>query len=288
MTWLLRALWPQTGNGGSTYGGGDAGGGYVRVSTDRQVDAGAGLEVQRRAVRAWCRAEGHRLVDLVADAGVSGTLADRPALAEALVLLREGKAQGLVVHRLDRLARDLVVQEQLLAEVWRMGATVSSTAAGEDAYLRDDPGDPSRRLIRQVPTAGVIGAVSDYEGDDSPAPGDGTAPQGRRRRLRLRGAPVRLPLRWWRAGAPARGATRTRSHHRVAPGAVDSWRQGRRACAGLLPLLPMLVTGPAGATSGTRRCWPASSVGSRSERPGHEAPMQARERTASRPKRART
>ena len=62
------------------------------------------------------------------------------------------------MHRLDRLARDLVLQEQLLAEVWRMGATVSSTAAGEDAYLNDDPGDPSRRLIRQV-----LGAVSDYE-----------------------------------------------------------------------------------------------------------------------------
>jgi hypothetical protein len=28
--------------------------GYARVSTDRQVDAGAGLDVQRRAVRAWC------------------------------------------------------------------------------------------------------------------------------------------------------------------------------------------------------------------------------------------
>jgi DNA invertase Pin-like site-specific DNA recombinase len=132
--------------------------GYVRVSTDRQVDFGAGLDVQRKAVRAWCRTHSHRLVALVADEGVSGTLADRPALAEALALLREGKAGGLVVHRLDRLARDLVLQEQLLAECWRMGASVSSTAAGEDAYLSDDPADPSRRLIRQI-----LGAVSDYE-----------------------------------------------------------------------------------------------------------------------------
>lgn len=38
-----------------------------------------------------------------------------------------------------------------------MGAIVSSTA-GEDAYLSDDPGDPSCRLVRQV-----FGAVSDYE-----------------------------------------------------------------------------------------------------------------------------
>ena len=132
--------------------------GYVRVSTDRQVDVGAGLEVQRQAVRVWCRDQRHRLVALVADEGVSGTLADRPALAEALALLRDGRAQCLAVHRLDRLARDLVLQEQLLAECWRMGAMVSSTAAGEDAYLSDDPADPSRRLIRQV-----LGAVSDYE-----------------------------------------------------------------------------------------------------------------------------
>ena len=132
--------------------------GYVRVSTDRQVDAGAGLEVQCRAIRSWCRAQGHRLVDVVADQGVSGAIADRPALAEALALLRDGTAQGLVVHRLDRLARDLVLQEQLLGECWRAGATVCSTAGGEDAYLADDPADPSRRLIRQV-----LGAVSDYE-----------------------------------------------------------------------------------------------------------------------------
>ena len=130
--------------------------GYVRVSTDRQADAGAGLDVQRRAVRAWCRAEGHRLVTVLADEGVSGTLSDRPALAEALALLRDRSARGLVVHRLDRLARDLVLQEQLLAEC--MGAVVASTSAGEDPYLRDDPADPSRRLIRQV-----LGAVADYE-----------------------------------------------------------------------------------------------------------------------------
>lgn len=132
--------------------------GYVRVSTDRQVDAGAGLDVQRQAVRAWCREHGHRLVATVADEGVSGTLTDRPALAEALALLRERKAGAVVVHRLDRLARDLVLQEQLLAECWRMGADVCSTSAGEDAYLCDDPADPSRRLIRQI-----LGAVSDYE-----------------------------------------------------------------------------------------------------------------------------
>lgn len=132
--------------------------GYVRVSTDRQAGDGGGLDEQRRAIRAWARSDGHRLVGIVADEGVSGTLAERSGLGEALAALGTGEARGLVVARLDRLARDLVVQEQLLAECWRLGAGVFSAAAGEAAYLVDDPADPSRRLIRQV-----LGAVADYE-----------------------------------------------------------------------------------------------------------------------------
>jgi DNA invertase Pin-like site-specific DNA recombinase len=65
---------------------------------------------------------------------------------------------GIVVYRLDRLARDLIIQEQLLAEVRRMGGEVFSTSAAEAGYLTDDPDDPSRKLIRQV-----LGAVSEYE-----------------------------------------------------------------------------------------------------------------------------
>jgi len=58
----------------------------------------------------------------------------------------------------DRLARDLVLQEQLLADVRRHGADVFSTSAAEASYLTDDPDDPSRKLIRQV-----LGAVNEYE-----------------------------------------------------------------------------------------------------------------------------
>jgi DNA invertase Pin-like site-specific DNA recombinase len=35
---------------------------------------------------------------------------------------------------------------------------VFSTSAGEAAYLEDDPGDPARKVIRQV-----LGAVAEYE-----------------------------------------------------------------------------------------------------------------------------
>jgi DNA invertase Pin-like site-specific DNA recombinase len=52
-------------------------------------------------------------------------------IAEALDALGRGEATGLVVYRLDRLARELVLQEQLLAEIRRLGAEPFSTDGGE-------------------------------------------------------------------------------------------------------------------------------------------------------------
>lgn len=133
---------------------------YLRVSTDRQAEEGLGLEVQEGAIRAWAKSNNHRVVLWTRDEGVSGSngLDTRHGLGDALEALRDGTVDGIVVYRLDRLARDLIIQETLLAEVRRLGGGVLSTSGAEDAYLVDDPDDPSRRLIRQV-----LGAVAEYE-----------------------------------------------------------------------------------------------------------------------------
>jgi DNA invertase Pin-like site-specific DNA recombinase len=133
---------------------------YLRVSTDTQVDRGAGLEIQEEAIRAWARANRHRIVGVFTDAGVSGTngIENRAALPDVLDTLDAGRAGGVVVYRLDRLARSLVAQEQLLMEIRKLGAEVFSTAGGEQEFLRDDPDDPSRTLIRQI-----LGAVAGYD-----------------------------------------------------------------------------------------------------------------------------
>ena len=134
--------------------------GYLRVSTDLQAERGLGLDVQEAAIRAWTKDHGHKLIGFHTDSGISGSngLDTRLGLADALGALKDRTADGLIVYRLDRLARDLIVQETLLAEVKRMGAQVFSTSPAEDAYLADDPDDPSRKLIRQV-----LGAVAEYE-----------------------------------------------------------------------------------------------------------------------------
>jgi DNA invertase Pin-like site-specific DNA recombinase len=123
---------------------------YIRVSTDKQAEKGFGLDVQTATVKAWAKANGYRLLTICKDEGISGTkdAADRPGLREALNLLQEGKAEALVVPRLDRLARSLSVQEAALAHAWRSGARMFSCDSGE--VLCDDPDDPMRTAMRQM------------------------------------------------------------------------------------------------------------------------------------------
>lgn len=131
--------------------------GYVRVSTDKQAEEGLGLAVQDKAVRSWAKANGHRLIGVCRDEGVSGTKdsADRPGLADALTAICDNRAKGIVVHRLDRLARTLTVQEAILGRVWQCEGGVFTAESGE--VPQDDPDDPMRRAMRQM--VGVFGEL---------------------------------------------------------------------------------------------------------------------------------
>jgi len=130
---------------------------YTRVSTDKQEAEGQGLAVQEAHNGEWAHRRGHEIVAVETDTA-SGKLEDREGLAAALRQVRDGEADGVIVYRLDRLARDLVLQEQLLAEVRRSGGEVFSTSDAEQSFMVDDPDDPSRKLIRQV-----LGAVAEFE-----------------------------------------------------------------------------------------------------------------------------
>jgi len=105
--------------------------------------------VQEQAIRAWAAAGGHQLVACYRDRGVSGAngIDARVGLQEALAALAAGRAGGLVVYRLDRLAEDLSVQEGILAWVWKHGGRVFACDAGE---VLQEPEDPLRGAMRQM------------------------------------------------------------------------------------------------------------------------------------------
>ena len=129
--------------------------GYTRVSTQEQVTTGYGLEVQAKAIRDYARANGLRVARILSDEGQSGTngLDARVGLAEALAIVERGEVAGIVVARMDRLARDLLLQETLMARMRQAGAEVISVSEPDM-----DSDDPTRVLVRQV-----LGSISQFE-----------------------------------------------------------------------------------------------------------------------------
>ena len=127
---------------------------YLRVSSKGQV-RGDGFPRQSKAIREYVQAHGIRLVKVFREEGVSGTkdLENRPALSEMLQALHANGVRLVLIERLDRLARDLGIQEAIIADLQKHGFELVSVA--EPDLLRDDP---TRTLMRQV-----LGAVSEYE-----------------------------------------------------------------------------------------------------------------------------
>lgn len=126
--------------------------GYVRVSSLGQVE-GDGITRQRTAIEAYCASHDMRLQQLFVEEGVSGTLLERPQWQELLIELLSDGVQHVVVEKLDRLARDLMIQETIIGDLEKNGRTLISTM--EPDLCSDDP---SRKLIRQV-----FGAIAEYD-----------------------------------------------------------------------------------------------------------------------------
>lgn len=139
---------------------------YSRVSGLGQVDKD-GPRRQRDAIQAFV--ETHKLEfhpsDLYEEKAVSGTVEgiERPAFAAMLARIEELRAQdievaGFVCERLDRLARDLMVSEFLLAECRTRKLQVFATEQGDLRDQASDGDDPTRVLIRQI-----LGALSQWQ-----------------------------------------------------------------------------------------------------------------------------
>jgi DNA invertase Pin-like site-specific DNA recombinase len=80
---------------------------YIRVSTDKQAEAGVSLDAQRAKVEAYATLYDLEIVEIVVGAGESAKTLDREGLRVALGHLDAGKAEGLLVVKLDRLTRSV-------------------------------------------------------------------------------------------------------------------------------------------------------------------------------------
>jgi DNA invertase Pin-like site-specific DNA recombinase len=149
--------------------------GYVRVSGVGQVD-GDGPARQEAAVQAFCAHHKVRLTEIFFEAGVSGTVdgMERPKFAEMLVMIETRNEQaekltiaeaaairidGIVVERLDRLARELMVQELMVRECRKRKIKLFvADYGGLTDMAEKSEGDETRTLLRQL-----MGAIAEWQ-----------------------------------------------------------------------------------------------------------------------------
>jgi DNA invertase Pin-like site-specific DNA recombinase len=127
---------------------------YMRVSGRGQID-GDGFPRQLASIKKFAAANDIKIVRTFREEGISGSTdwEDRPAFSEMMGLLLNNGVHTVLVERMDRLARDLLVQESVIGDFQRKGLRLISVS--EPDLLSDDP---SRVLMRQM-----LGAFFQYE-----------------------------------------------------------------------------------------------------------------------------
>ena len=128
---------------------------YCRVSSAGQsADDRDGIPRQREAIKKYATAHGITIAEWFEDS-ISGTtdLDHRPALQGLMTALHANGIKMIVVEKVDRLARDLMVQESIIADMKRNGFELVSTCEPDLCSS-----DPTRVLMRQI-----LGAFSQYE-----------------------------------------------------------------------------------------------------------------------------
>ena len=86
---------------------------YLRVSTADQADNGVSLDAQQAKTAAYASLYGLEIVETIVDAESAKSLA-REGLQRALGLLKAGKADGLLIVKLDRLTRSVADWQVLI------------------------------------------------------------------------------------------------------------------------------------------------------------------------------
>jgi len=128
---------------------------YARVSSQEQV-SGYSLDAQVDLCRKWASEHGHEVSKTFIEFGKSARTDKRPAFQSAIHFVLAGGSEGVLVHKSDRFARNLLdyltYQDMLKAKDKRILSVC-------EEFLNDD--SPESNFVSKV-----IGAVSEYVSDN--------------------------------------------------------------------------------------------------------------------------
>jgi len=124
---------------------------YIRVSGIGQLD-GDGPERQEQFCREYAETNGIEIVQIFTESYTGKELV-RPVLQELIAKVLANGVRTILIEKLDRLARDIVVQESLIRDFQKRGITLLSTKETDLCSK-----EPTRVMIRQM-----LGVLSEYE-----------------------------------------------------------------------------------------------------------------------------
>jgi DNA invertase Pin-like site-specific DNA recombinase len=125
---------------------------YLRVSGVNQKK-GDGYARQEKTIRDWAKKNRITITKIYKERAQGNTFI-RPALSNMLVDLSNQKNSMVLIEKLDRLARDLMIQEQIIFDMQKNSIKLVSVLEGREL----SENDPSRKLIRQI-----MGAFAEYD-----------------------------------------------------------------------------------------------------------------------------
>ncbi len=166
---------------------------YHRVSTEEQIE-GYSLDAQSRATRAFCAAHNWEIIEEYRDEGTSARtddLAKRPRFAAMLADAESGLIDVIVVHKLDRFARNLRITLETLERLERravgfvsiseqmdfttpIGKVILATLAAFAQYYSDNLSSETRKGKTERKRQGLYNGLLPFgvkkNGDGIPVP----------------------------------------------------------------------------------------------------------------------
>lgn len=107
---------------------------YCRVSSEEQANEGASLDAQQSISSDYATKQGWKIAGVFVERGVTGSTSDRPELQNLLQFVKEnkGQVQFCLVHKVDRLARDIYVHSFIRNELMKYGVKLHSVTENID------------------------------------------------------------------------------------------------------------------------------------------------------------
>ena len=107
---------------------------YARVSTDKQAEKDLSIPAQLQAMRDYARQHDWSVVEEFIEPGASAKTTDRPALQGLLSFVREAesKIDVVLVHKIDRLARNVYDHATIKALLKQHGIRLASVVENLD------------------------------------------------------------------------------------------------------------------------------------------------------------